>query len=143
MDVDTSLLDEFNIDGYLSNFNKTIERHSKNIDLYKKNYPLCDEVIFFVFDESNNYALKVNNVGIDYLTPHKWYLDYKFLDIIKNCKADYVIWYGYSKTILHNGKELKLPKICIYDNKNLKEEGIKYNYDSIIKLNEEEVKNGK
>ena len=141
--INTSNLEVFNINGYLYNFNKAIKRHEKRIDLYKKNHPLCKEVIFFIFDESNNYALKINTNAINYLTPHKWYLDSKFLNIIKNCKADYIIWYGYSKIILHNGKRIKLPNICIYDIKNLKENGIIYNYDSIIKLKEEEVKNGK
>ena len=144
---DTRNSNEYNFEGYLKNFARIINKHSSKIENYHKNYPQCKEVIFFICDESNNYVQvskeedlkKENNpnVYVKNALIHCHFFDNDFLDIIKNCKADYVIWMGYYKSIFVNDKEIKFPKVCIYDVKNIKINGHKYNHELMLKVKNE------
>lgn len=147
---DTRDSNNFNFNGYIDNFEKIIMKHSDKIDNYKKNYPNCKKVIFFVCDESNNYIQVFNkedlkkeddyNVNLKFLI-HHWYLDKKFIDIIKKCGADYLIWFGIYKSIFVNGRKIKCPKVCIFDINNIKNDGIIYNHDLMFKVKREEINN--
>lgn len=143
----TNNSDEFNFKGYINNFKRTIEKHSSKITKYKENYPKCKITVFLICDESNNYIQVSNkedlkrenehNLIIDNFLPHICYLDNKFIDIIKDCKADYVIWVGYYKSLFVNGKEIKQPRACIYDVNHLKEKGFDYNHELMFKVKED------
>ena len=141
--VDTRNPKEFNIKGYLANFERILNKHSKNVENYHHNYPKCKTTVFFVFDQSNNYVqvsdqkdLKKANdkyVVLHNVIMHNCYADKNFIDIIKKCQADYVIWMGFYKPISCNGKT-GLPKACIYDVKHIKRKGLEYNYKMFMKV---------
>jgi len=141
---DTSNNNEFNIRGYLENFTRNIENHSNKIPYYKKNYPKCKKTILFVMDESNPYiqTIKSENLGENHISEgrtfmiHNCYYDKRFIDVIKNSNADYVIWFGIYKCILINGKPIQFPQAVIYDVKHFNICGYEYNYDSMVKLME-------
>lgn len=144
---DTRNSEEFNFNGYINNFERVIIKHSNKVEEYRKNYPKCKTTVFFVCDESNNYIQVFNkndleredepDVYLEKFSPHKCYLDSKFIEIIKKCKADYLIWFFRFKSIFIDGKEVFHPKACIYDIKNLKINGLIYNHNLMFKVKEE------
>ncbi len=144
---DTRNSDEFNFQGYISNFERVITKHSNKVSKYRKNYPKCKTTIFFVCDESNNYVQVTNkedlkredepNAIFDKFFPHFSYLDQKFLDVIKNCQADYLIWMFRYKTLFANGKRVFHPEVCIFDVKHIKENGHLYDHSLMFKVKNE------
>ena len=145
---DTRDSNKYNFKGYYDNFKRVINHHSEKVELYHNNYPKCKKVIFFICDESNNYIqvskkedLKredEKNVRLDDFIIHMCYLDSKFVDIIRNCQADYVIWYGYYKAIYVNGKLQDYPRAVIYDVKHIKQKFYDYEHSLMFKVKEEE-----
>lgn len=145
---DTSNSDEFNFSGYLASFERVIMKHSKKADGYRKNHPECKDLVFFVFDESNCYVQVSNkkdllkegkkDLWLNNAMLHRWYNDAKFLEIIKKCNADFFIWFCWCKTLYVNGKEIRQPIVCIFDVKNLKNCGIEYNHQLMLKITEEQ-----
>ena len=145
---DTRDSNKYNFKGYYDNFKRVINHHSEKVELYQNNYPKCKKVIFFICDESNNYIqvskkedLKredEKNVKLDDFMIHMCYLDSKFVDIIRNCQADYVIWYGYYKAIYVNGKLQDYPRAVIYDVKHIKRKFYDYEHSLMFKVKEEE-----
>lgn len=143
---DTSDTTKFNFSGYLKTFERVLTKHSNRVQLYRRNHPECNDLVFLVSDESNCYIqvaskedlLKDGKMDIQLKNAifHGWYSDNQFLKIIKNCGADYVIWVGWYKTILLNNKEIKTPLVCIYDVKNIKNDGVVYDYDLMIKVSQ-------
>ena len=114
----------FNFKGYYQNFKRVLLDHSNNVDVYRKNYPKCKTCVLFIFDESNAYyqesPFKSQNPNKKNLV-HTCFLDKQFIDVIKQCKSDYVVWFTYNKTILNSkGKPIKQPLACIYEVKNTK-----------------------
>ena len=144
---DTRNSDEFNFQGYISNFERVITKHSNKVSEYRKNYPKCKTTVFFICDESDNYVqvsdkedLKredEHNVVLKNFLPHHCYLDERFLEIIKNCQADYVIWMFRYKCLFVNGKKISHPMACIYDVKHLTEKGYPYDHSMMFKVKEE------
>ncbi len=138
---------EFNFEGYFNNFKRVLLKHSKKLSSYHKNYPKCKTTILFICDESNNYiqVLKEEdlkkeneeNVYIENFRIHICYIDKKFLDVIKETDADYIIWFGYFKCIYTNGKREHYPRICVYDVKHFHEQGIDYDHSLMFKVTEE------
>lgn len=135
---------EYNFNGYIRNFEKVLTKHSSKVENYRKNYPRCNESILFVFDESNSYIqvsseedLKKRDapsVQYNKYVIHNCYCDKMFIDIIKRCDADYVIWMGYYKAIFVNGELKRLPIACIYDVKHIKYNGHEYNHKLMLKV---------
>lgn len=144
---DTRNSKEFNFQGYVNNFERVILKHSNKVEEYQKNYPKCKTTVFLVCDESNNYVQVYNNedlkkenerdVELEKFLPHMAYCDKKFIEIIKNCKADYLIWLFRYKSMCVNGKEILQPRVCIYDIKHLKIKGRTYNHNMMLKVKEE------
>lgn len=142
----TNNADEFNFKGYIRNFERIIIKHSNKVPQYHKNYPKCKVTIFFVCDESNDYVQvakkedlkkeKECNPQLNNFLPHYCYLDKKFIEIIRNCNADYVIWFNRYKSLTINGKRIKYPRVCIYDVKHFKNQGFEYNHELIMKIKE-------
>lgn len=138
--------DEFNFKGYLSNFKKVLLNHSNKIENYRENYPKCKTTIFLICDESNSYVQVSDekdlnkkeevNVNLNNFKVHYCFWDSNFIEIIKKCNADFVIWWGYNKTIFVNNKKIKYPEVCIYDVKYFKEKGYEYNHELMFKINE-------
>lgn len=144
---DTRNSEEFNFGGYLSNFERVVNKHSNNVPQYRKNHPQCKTTVFLICDESDNYVqvsdkedLKredEHNVVLKNFLPHHCYLDERFLEIIKNCQADYVIWMFRYKCLFVNGKKISHPMACIYDAKHLTEKGYHYDHSMMFKVKEE------
>lgn len=89
---DTRDYTKFYYEGYLNNFKHTLLKHSSKIVNYKKNYPRCKKVIFFISDESSEYcetfSLGDKKKVQDGITGPKvkWhipYMDKKMIEIIK------------------------------------------------------------
>lgn len=134
---------EYNFEGYFNNFKRVMLNHSGKIKDYRKNYPLCKTCVLLICDESNNYVEVTDQNDLSRDNPlkpfkiHYWFLDKDFVDVIKGCNADYVIWMGYYKILYLNGKRIKMPRVCIYDVKNIKENGAEYNHSLMFKVIEE------
>lgn len=143
---DTTNSTNFNFRGYIKNFNKVFLKHSNKIEMYRKNHPNCKDVIFFILDQSNNYVqvsrkedLKKENQKNPYLENcviHNCFMDDIFLKTIEESKVDYVIWVKYHSIIFVNGKKKKLPEVCIFDVKHMKEKfKHRFNHELMLKLN--------
>lgn len=145
---DTRNSEEFNFRGYLTNFEYVIKKHSKKVDKYRSNYPKCKTTVFLVCDESNNYIQVLNkddlkredekDVYINGFSPHYQFEDAKFINIIKECKADYLIWFTRFKSLYIDDKEIKYPRVCIYDIKHIKYGGVNYNHELMFKVKQEQ-----
>lgn len=142
---DTRNNKEYNFKGYFNNFKEVIMKHSDKVEKYRNNYPKCDDVILFVFDESNCYVQVTDEADLKRERPqgvtitHNCFIDSKFLEIIKSVQADYVIWFGYYKVFFHKGRRIKLPRACIYDVKHMKANGYKYDHRKMVKTIDEET----
>ena len=146
---DTRNSNDFNFKGYLTNFEKVIRGHSEKVTKYRLNYPKCKTIVFLVCDESNNYIQVLDkndleredekDVFINRFYPHYQFDDARFIDIIKKCSADYLIWLGRFKSLYINNKEINYPRVCIYDIKHIKRNGLTYNHDLMFKVKEEQV----
>ncbi len=130
---------KYNYEEYLNNFIRVVLNHSNKIAKYKTNYPKCKKTIFFISDESNEYfetfsfddKVKIEK-GISYIKGryHIPYLDNNFIDTIKRCKCDYIIWWLQYKNIN------LVPEILVIDTKHIKIKGIAYNTKFIAKIKE-------
>ena len=144
---DTSNSEEFNFKGYIHTFKRVLLDHSNKIPNYKLNHPKCKTTILFVCDESNNYV-QISNVSdlkredekdvvLEKFAPHNQFHDSEFIDIIKSTKADYIIWFGFTKCLFINRKIYKYPQVAIYDVKHIKYNGLNYNHNLMFKVKEE------
>lgn len=135
---------KYTYDAYLSNFEKVLLKHSNKIEKYKSNYPNCNRIIFFISDESNEFCETstlenkdkiekgINGVKV------KWHIpcmDKKFIEIIKKCKCDYIIWVQSYKNMKRMFK-LLVPKVVIIDVKHFKLKGIDYDAKFMAKVKE-------
>lgn len=110
-------------ENYLNSFKRVIANHDKSFSLYKKNHPNF-KLIYFLFDESEfiyyeNYEEILGGLNLmkEDCNIHLHYLDSNFLEVIKNSKADYVIWFApYKKNAKWNDF---VESITIFDVKNM------------------------
>ena len=131
-DADTRNDEEFNITGYLKEFERVLINHSNKVGSYHKNYPKCNTCVLFVCDRSNGYYQKISE---SIIIPHICFLDKKFIDVIKRCESQYVVWFiTRKKGITINGRELKQPWACIYDVKHIKQNGYEYDHNKMVKI---------
>ena len=141
--ADTRNNKEFNIFGYQKNFARVLNDHSDKIDNYRKNHPKCKTCVLFVFDESNDYVQLTDNTKFENGYPqgeikiHQHFVDKKMINVIKNTKADYVIWMTRYKSLYINNKPVRRPQACIYDVKHFKQKGVEYDYRKMYKVTEE------
>lgn len=120
---------------YFENFRRIVKKHSKQVNNYRNNYPNY-KLIFFVFDESSGCyfetpksTLKVPiQMGMELSgNIHYHWLDKKFVDVIVKSKVDYFIWYKpFNSFETRAGTNDILPKVIIYDLKNMKVNKIEY-----------------
>ena len=121
--TDLSTEEDHNFIYYLNNFKRVVSKHNGAIENYRKNHPGY-KTIFMVLDESSPYIyVKRKNRTSGLL--HLWFIDYNFISVINNIKADYVIWitpYKDNMNFEHN-----LPYASIYKVGNDYSEYKKYN----------------
>lgn len=138
--------EDHNYDFYLKNFSRVINKHKENVELYKTNHKGY-KLVFFLFDESSAYvevdtkeiAQKGVKQGEPFIgRPHYFFLDKAFIDILKDCGADYVVWYTPFKHIDTHGIVPQLPKIVVIDIKKLNKLNCIETYDSDYIMSSEE-----
>ena len=121
--TDLPSYEDHNFDFYFKNFERVINKHIRSIPLYKANHPGF-KLIFFVFDESSGYLEKedyaiTRKVGQAVSRKiHYWFLDERFVNILKESEVDYFIWYSPYKHYIGLKEDL-LPKVCVYDVKRI------------------------
>jgi len=128
--------EDHNFTRYRGNFTRVIENHSSKINNYKKNHPGY-KLIFFVFDESSSiYADSNHNPKSSFMIqgkPHICFLDRQMVDVIKNCGADYLVWFKpYNSFVTIKGINDGLPKIVMYDIKKMEVDTIDYTNKKMI-----------
>ena len=139
-DTQLSSKDDHNFARYIANFERVFKKHEDKIDLYKTNHPGF-KTIFFIFDESSAYRqapnkkvlknAKEGQVGIG--MPHLFCYDKRFVDIIKESKVDYVVWFAPWKLDRSVVGNVPLPKCAIYEVKKIKESKLlNYNHECMI-----------
>lgn len=138
--------EDHNYKRYYSNFKRVVNKHKESIPLYKKNHNQ-HELIFYIFDESTAYleAPNMDAVKQDYqyneinfdVKIHEFYLDNRFIETIRNCGADFVIWYAPYKYVntLEYGY-LDIPRVIIYDVKAINCES-EFKYDENLMISAE------
>ncbi len=136
--ADTRHNEEFNFKGYYENFKRVLLDHSNKVEQYRKNYPKCKTCVLFVFDESNAYyqenPFKSNNPNKKNLL-HSCFIDKRFIEIIKQTKSDFVVWFAFNKSLLNSkGKEIKQPLAFIYEVQYIKNDGYEFCHQSLIKF---------
>ena len=130
---DTSDDTKYNFKGYFSNFEKVLLNHSNKVETYHKNYPKCKTCVLFICDESNAYYQPTDDGKKSRL--HFCFYDQKFIDVIKKCNAEYIVWLTLYKTAAReSGKKIKQPIACIYDVKHIKRAGLEYDHNKMVKI---------
>ncbi|MBQ7170789.1 MAG: hypothetical protein IJR89_00770 [Clostridia bacterium] len=82
-------------DQYYQNFCRVIDSHKNKISYYKKNHPECDHLAFVVCDISEHEHFRViNKNGKTSKALHHPCYDIDFLKKIKQCGADFVLWFS-------------------------------------------------
>ena len=111
-------------DKYVANFQRVLNKHNSSNNLYRKNHGDC-KLVFFILDESSPYMEigrireKVLSAGdIIQARPHLFFLDKRMVDVLKQSKADYYVWYAPYKHF-DSLEGLELPKIIIYSKEDL------------------------
>lgn len=134
------LEEDHNFTRYRENFSRVVLKHARKVTQYKKNHPGY-KLIFFVLDESSgNYFEKYSHdkIKIELGTtllgkPHCFWADKIMVETIKNCNADYLIWFKpFSYSEISGSKSLDLPKVIIYELNKLSIETIKYNSKHMV-----------
>ena len=152
---DLSSDEDHNFKAYKRQFKRTIEKHAKKVETYKKNHPDIKRVVFYIHDDSTFYVIpdvprekyrvgeivKVKSEGL-----HIWFIDKYFVDLIINSGADYVIWYAPCKsscrsvafTAEEDTQSIKLPKVVVFDCKKIKNEFDLREYDEDLMISLEQ-----
>lgn len=115
--------EDHNFERYFENFKRTFQKHNDSIDLYQKNHPGF-KTIFFLFDESTAYVEVTDKAYLNHKKgdgvigkPHFPFLDERFVEVIRQSKVDFVVWYMPYKLIQNRRrKPLDIPKCAILQN---------------------------
>ncbi|MDB7994362.1 hypothetical protein PND92_11415 [Faecalicoccus pleomorphus] len=110
--------EDHNYNFYLSSFSRVINKHLKSIPIYKENHPNY-KTIFLVLDESSGYvqcenedkkrALIENQNGEARV--HNCFLDFDFIQTLKDSDLDYLIWFCPYKWWSNN--KVDLPRVSV------------------------------
>ncbi len=126
---------------YLNEFIRVIKKHDESYELYVKNHP-TKKLIYFILDESSPYfrseeksiVIKAGKSICAQL--HLFFKDKNFVDVLKNSKADYIIWYAPFKHF-DSLEKVELPKVVIFTKDNLKYmKTIDYSIDEMYSIEE-------
>lgn len=113
--------EDHNYKNYYSSFQRTIKKHLSKLEKYKNNYP-NKKTIFLVVDESSGIyveAIVRNDMAVVGM-PHLVFLDRRFINEFIDSDLDYLIFYCPYKNFKTLGGCVELPKLIIFDIKNMK-----------------------
>ena len=138
-DLPTS--EDHSYDKYLNEFSRVVKKHDESYNLYIENHPNM-KLIYFILDESSPYLRsKEKNIIVKAGNKirarlHLFFYDSSFINVLKESKADYVIWYAPFKHF-DSLEKVELPKVIMYTKDNLnKMECIKYNQSEMYSIEE-------
>lgn len=124
--------EDHNYKNYYSSFQRTVRKHLSKLEDYKKNHP-NKKMIFLVADETSGIYFEsiTKNDECAYGKPHLVFLDRRFINEFIDSDLDYLILYcpyNHFNTIENHES---LPKLTIFDIKNMKKNKIVpiYDYD--------------
>lgn len=115
--------EDHSFDKYKKSFERIVNKHKKSVDLYRKNHT-NHKLIFFVYDESSAYLLSrkprkaVQSIIVEAM-PHFIPRDKNFMEVIKNCGADYVIVFMPYKRVQAFSMMPDLPQAYVFEVNNL------------------------
>lgn len=139
VDTHLSTEEDHNYKFYRDNFVRTVDTHKKKIKQYRDNHPNC-KIIFFVFDESSAYmetpAKSKNPIQGQCCCGkvHLWFCDSTFIRALRDSDIDYLLWFTPYKKIDYIGKRLELPKVIVYNIKELPPKQIRYDEECMMSL---------
>lgn len=128
--TDLPTYEDHNFIYYCSNFKRTLEKHIKNIPLYRNNHPGF-KLIFFVLDESTDYCMIRDKDKVKcgvlpgerlFGQMHQFYLDKRFINVFKSADIDYLIWFTPFKMTDSDRGIIDEPHISVYGIKDINEE---------------------
>lgn len=137
---DLSTDDDHNFARYRENFTRVVLKHAKKAEQYRKNHPAY-KLVFFVFDETSGVYFESGKQKKSILTqgdsvlarPHMYWVDSIMVDMIKKSQDDYLIWFKpYNSFETPTGIYDDLPKVIIYDVKNMRISTEKYSVEDMI-----------
>ena len=135
---DLPIYEDHNFKRYRGNFKRTVEKHSNKVENYKRNHPGYT-LIFFILDETSgmyfeNESDRKIEKGHTYLSrAHCHWLDSEMIRTIKNCGADFFVWYK-----PHNSFESPFgvnddfPKVIIFDIEKMDYETVEYDENKMM-----------
>lgn len=119
--TDVPTEEDHNYKFYYSSFQRTIRKHLSKLDDYKKNHP-NKKMIFLVADETSGIYLETvtKNDEVAYGRAHLVFLDKRFINEFIDSELDYLILYCPYNHFNSIEKHEPLPKLTIFDVKNMK-----------------------
>lgn len=119
-------------DNYIKSFTSSLTKHNGKIEKYKTNHPGIDHVVFFICDESEAYFEMHELTSKGYRAiEHRWFMDERFMSVIKSTNADTVIWFTPYKVMERDG--LNYPDITVINPKLVDDSMlIKYESDLMV-----------
>ena len=133
--------EDHSYDKYLSEFSRVVKKHDESYNLYIRNHP-NKKMIYFILDESSPYiCTKDKNIVIKKgnrvcAKLHEFFYDENFVKVLRESKADYVIWYAPFK-YFDSDEKITLPVVIIYTKEDLNEiKIIKYDQSRMLSLEE-------
>lgn len=133
--------EDHNYQFYLDNFKRTVTKHIGHITNYKRNHPGY-KVIFFIFDESSAYFVKLgDSIIMDNQTAvpgqqHWFFADEAFVKVFRNSDIDYIVWCAPFKYINAIGSEPIQVRAAVIDVKQY--DVVPITYDSSKMVSSEE-----
>lgn len=103
--VDTGLSTHENqrYEWWLTHFKRVVGKHSRNVTKYRSKLQPDGIVVFLITDDAEPYIeldeglnpfdqVVERGKNAPPASPHYWWRDSAFLDAIRDCDADFVIW---------------------------------------------------
>ncbi len=137
---DLSTDEDHNFARYRDNFARVVLKHAMKAEQYRKNHPGY-KLIFFVFDETSGVyfergrqkkSILVKGTNLLART-HMYWADSVLVNTITKSQADYLIWFKpHNSFETPDGINDDLPKIMIYDIKNMRISTDNYSVENMI-----------
>ena len=123
---------------YLESFRRIVGKHAAKADGYRQKNP-DKKLVFFIFDESAAYFVPsivggLYRAGDEVRAKPYWHFrDAAFVGVIRECGADYFVWYTpYKHAWLADGTQVDAPEACLFDCASIIVPLIEYDADRVI-----------
>ncbi len=107
--------EDHNFRAYLDNFARVLDKHARNVNVYREERPGFD-LAFVVYDEASAYFETMGAFAApDRARPHFHFADRSFLTVLRRAGADCVVWLTPYKHLTADGGLVPLPRLTIID----------------------------